>query len=126
MVNEVRLIGNLGQDPEIRTTGTGVSIASLNIATNERVKKGDTWTDHTEWHKVTVIGKQAEACGEHLAKGRQVAVAGKLRTKKWQDKNGVDRWTTEILADEVKFLGGAPQNGGGRGPAPAADDDIPY
>lgn len=109
-LNKVSLIGNLGADPETRTTGSGSVVANLRVATNERRKAqgSDEWEDHTEWHAVVCFGKLAENVGQYLRKGRQVYVEGKLRTRKWQDKDGHDRWTTEIWADVVLFLGGAP------------------
>lgn len=109
-LNKVSLIGNLGADPETRTTGSGSVVANLRVATNERRKAqgSDEWEDHTEWHAVVCFGKLAENVGQYLRKGRQVYVEGKLRTRKWQDKDGNDRWTTEIWADVVLFLGGAP------------------
>jgi len=149
-VNKVILVGNLGADPEMRHANSGTAIANLRIATSERRKDRDgNWGDHTEWHTVTAFGKTAEACGRFLAKGRQVYVEGKLRTRKWQDKDGRDRWSTEVVADAVQFLGGKGENGGKGGgggygnrapspapapaPAPAqqqggayVDDDIPF
>ena len=139
MVNKVFLVGNLGQDPEVRSTAGGTTVCSLSIATSERRKVGGEWQDHTEWHKVVVWGHQAEACGKFLAKGRQVYVEGRLQTRKWQDKEGKDRYTTEVVADDVKFLGGAPAAGSGErqardtgrgtGANSGGDvnpDDIPY
>lgn len=114
MINKVILIGNLGRDPEVRTTQGGSSVCTLSVATAERQKDRDgNWTDHTEWHRVVVFGQAADACAKYLAKGRQVFVEGKLRTNKWQDKDGQDRYTTEIIAFEVKFLGGASADSGG-------------
>ena len=112
MINKVILVGNLGRDPEVRATQGGGSVCTLSVATAERQKDRDgNWTDHTEWHRVVVFGQAADACARFLAKGRQVYVEGKLRTNKWQDKDGQDRYTTEIIAFEVKFLGG--REGGG-------------
>ena len=106
-MNQVTIIGNLGADPEVRFTQGGTAVANLRVATNER------WTDaqgqkqeQTEWHRVSVFGKQAEACGEFLTKGRQVAVSGRLQTREYDDKEGVKRWSTEIVAHHVEFLGG--------------------
>src|SRR5690242_15998275 len=112
-VNKVILVGNLGADPESRTTGGGMAVATLRLATTERQKDKDSgnWTDHTEWHRVVCFGKVAENVSRFLRKGRQIYVEGKIRTRKWQDKDtGQDRYSTEILADTVQFLGG-----GGRG-----------
>ena len=114
-VNKVILVGNLGRDPEVRTTGGGMTIASLNIATTERRKDKDgNWGEHTEWHKVSLFGKTADNAAKFLKKGRQVYVEGRLQTRKWQDKEGQDRYTTEVVADEVKFLGGGEGGGGGQ------------
>lgn len=128
-VNKITLVGNLGADPEIRTANSGTQIANLRIATTERVKKGDTWEEATEWHRVVVFGKTAENCGRFLTKGRQVYIEGRIQTRKYQDKDGNDRYATEVVAREVKFLGGgsgerrpADSGGGGRRP----DDDVPF
>ncbi|WP_242394477.1 single-stranded DNA-binding protein [Anaeromyxobacter oryzisoli] len=118
MVNKVILVGNLGKDPEVRYTSGGQAVANLRIATSR------SWTDkqsgqrkeETEWHDVEVWGKQAEQCGEYLAKGRQVYVEGRLKTDKWQDKqSGQERSKVKIVAEAVRFLGG----GAGRGAGPA-------
>ena len=119
-INKVILVGNLGQDPEIRYTADGRPIANFSIATSE------TWNDKssgerrekTEWHRVVVFGKLAEICGEYLSKGRQVYIEGKLQTRKWQGKDGQDRWTTEVVVDmrgTMQMLGS--REGGGGGPA---------
>ena len=112
-VNKVILVGNLGADPETRTTGGGTVVATLRLATTERQKDRETgnWTDHTEWHRVVCFGKVAENVSRFLKKGRQIYIEGKIRTRKWQDKDGQDRWSTEVIADTVQFLGGG---GGGR------------
>ena len=104
-VNKVILIGNLGQKPEVRSSGSGLSIARLRIATSDRRKGADgQWADATEWHSVVVFGNQAENCAKFLDKGRQVYVEGRLQTRKWQDKDGNDRRTTEVVASDVRFL----------------------
>jgi len=101
------ILGNLGADPEIRYTQSQLAICSLRMATNERRKNSDgEWQDETEWHRVTVFGKQAENCAQYLKKGRQAFVEGRIKTNKWQDKEGNDRYTTEILANNVQFIGG--------------------
>jgi single-strand DNA-binding protein len=107
-INKVILVGNLGRDPELRyTAGSQTAVCNLNLATTERRKdQTGNWVDHTEWHRVVTFGKTAENCSKFLAKGRQVYVEGTLRTNKWQDKNGQDRYTTEIVANTVQFLGG--------------------
>lgn len=106
-VNKVILIGNLGADPEVRYTPGGQAVCELRMATNE------SWTDkngakqeRTEWHRVVVWGKQAENCGKYLSKGRTAYVEGRLQTRQWDDKEGNKRYTTEIVADRVQFLGG--------------------
>lgn len=112
-VNKVILVGNLGRDPEVRSTQSGTQVATLNIATTERRKDKDgNWGDHTEWHRVSLFGRTAENAGRFLKKGRQVYIEGRLQTRKWQDKDGNDRYTTEIVADTLHFLGG--RDGGGR------------
>ena len=148
MVNKVILVGNLGKDPEVRYTSGGQAVANLRIATSR------SWTDkqsgqrkeETEWHDVEVWGKQAEQCGEYLAKGRQVYVEGRLKTDKWQDKqSGQERSKVKVVADTVRFLGGRgapapdeapggfedPDSGGGHGGAGGGGagggpDDIPF
>jgi len=129
MLNEVRLIGNLGQDPERRTTTSGDTVVTMSVATNERWKdKEGQQQERTEWHRVVVFGQQAETCAEHLAKGRRVCVLGSLQTRKWQDKDGSDRWTTEIKAQRVLFLdskgqGGARSRDDGYGPPSGGGGD---
>lgn len=111
MINKVILVGNLGQDPELRSTQGGTSVCTLRLATTERQKDRDgNWADHTEWHSVVTFGRTAENVNQYCRKGKQLYVEGKIRTRKWQDKEGKDRYTTEIVADDVRFLGG-----GGRG-----------
>jgi len=154
-VNKVIIIGNLGRDPETRYMPDGGAITNISVATT------DTWKDKngekqekTEWHTVVFFGRQAEIAGEYLKKGRQVYIEGRLQTRKWQDKEGQDRYTTEIVADRMQMLGSresggassapadsgerepvaAGAGGGGRkaSPAPAKknvddlDDDIPF
>jgi len=149
-VNKVILIGNLGKDPETRYLPSGEALTSFSIATSE------TWKDKTsgekkeatEWHRISAFGKLAEICGEYLRKGSQVYIEGSLRTRKWQDKEGQDRYTTEVRADQMRMLGsrGGSEGGGGgmREPAAAStgsskapakksggsfddmDDDIPF
>ena len=105
-INKVILVGRLGADPEVKTIAQGSTVASLNLATSEN------WTDKngqrqekTEWHRIVVWGKLAEICGKHLTKGRQVYVEGRLQTRQWDDKQGQKRYTTEIVATTVQFLG---------------------
>ena len=120
-INKVILIGNLGQDPEVRFTPSGTAVANLNLATS------DTWTDRqsgqrqerTEWHRVVMFNKTAEIAQQYLKKGSKVYIEGRLQTRKWQDQNGQDRYSTEIVANDMQMLdgrsgdfqgGGAPQN----------------
>lgn len=104
-LNKVMLIGNLGQKPELRQTNSNLAVTRLSVATTERRKGADgSWGNHTEWHNVTVFGKSAENCVQFLDKGRQVYVEGRLSTRKWQDKDGNDRRTTEVVASDVRFL----------------------
>jgi len=140
-VNKVIVVGNLGQDPETRYMPSGSAVTNLRIATNESWKDKQTGEqkDRTEWHSVAMFGRLAEIAAEYLRKGSQVYIEGKLRTRKWQDKDGHDRYTTEIIADEMQMLGS--RSGGGApamsdSPPPSApppkpsgddfDDDIPF
>lgn len=112
-VNKAILVGNLGQDPEIRSTGSGTPVATLRIATSDRRKDRDgNWTDHTEWHTVVVFGRQAENVGRFCKKGKQLFIEGRIQTRKWQDRDGRDRYNTEIVADNVRFLGGRGESAG--------------
>ncbi len=105
-VNKVILLGNLGKDPELRYSAGQMAIASFSLATNERKKdQSGQWVDHTEWHNIVVFGKTAENCANFLKKGRQAYIEGSIRSRKWQDKEGKDRYTTEILANTVQFIG---------------------
>ncbi len=121
-VNKVIVVGNLGQDPETRYMPSGSAVTNLRIATNESWKDKQTGEqkDRTEWHSVAMFGRLAEISAEYLRKGSQVYIEGKLRTRKWQDKDGNDRYTTEIIADEMQMLGG--RSGGG---APVMSDSPP-
>lgn len=110
-VNRVTLIGNLGRDPEIRYVESGSAVCTLRVAVSERVKKGDEWTEHVEWIDVVVFGKTAETCAQHLAKGRQVYVDGRLQTREYE-KDGQKRRHTEVVARDVLFLGGKEGSGG--------------
>ena len=109
-VNKVILIGNLGNDPEIKATAGGNPVTNIRIATNEswRDKSTGEQKDHTEWHRVVFFGRLAETARDYLKKGRQVYIEGRLRTRKWQDNDGKDRYSTEIIADEMQMLGGSP------------------
>ena len=124
-INKVILVGNLGQDPEVRYSASGAAVATLTIATSEQ------WTDkqsgqkqeRTEWHRVVMFNRLGEIAGEYLKKGSQVYIEGKLQTRKWQDQNGQDRYTTEIVANEMQMLGGrggSADFAGGNSPSAAA------
>ncbi len=145
-VNKAILVGNLGKDPEVRFTPSGRAVAKFPVATSER------WTDQdgnrqerTEWHNIVVWGKQAETCGQYLSKGRQVYVEGSIRSRQYDDKDGNKRYITEIVARDVRFLGGGGGGGrsvsdqgfsapmgedaggpGGPGSPAGTDDDIPF
>ncbi len=108
-VNTVLNIGNLGADPDTRHTQSGVAVTNLSVATNESWKDKQTGEqkDRTEWHKVAMFGKLAEIAAEYLHKGSQVYIEGSLRTRKWQDQHANDRESTEIVADQMRMLGGA-------------------
>jgi single-strand DNA-binding protein len=140
-VNKVILVGNLGANPEIRSTQSGQKVANLRLATTER------WTDkngqrqeQTEWHRVVVFGKLADICSQYLVKGRQIYVEGRIQTRQWQDQQGQKRFSTEVVAQVIQMLGSR-QDGGAREDAGAMmppddsasgdfgggpDDDIPF
>ena len=118
-VNKVIILGRLGSDPDIRATAAGTTVANLSIATNHGVKdQSGNWTDATEWHKVTVFGKSADSVGQYLSKGSMVYIEGRLQTRKWQDQNGQDRYSTEVVANEVQFVGGNNNAGDGQSQQP--------
>jgi single-strand DNA-binding protein len=146
-VNKVIIVGNLGNDPDTKYMPSGSAVTNLSVATNESWKDKQTGEqkDRTEWHRVAMFGRLAEIAAEYLRKGSQVYIEGKLRTRKWQDQSGNDRYSTEIIADEMQMLGGRsgagapamgdggpppgpPSQGGGSGGAPDEpfDDDIPF
>ena len=113
-VNKVFLLGRLGRDPEVRYTQNQTTVANLRIATTERRPDGNGgWADATEWHTVVVFGKQADIVKQYLTKGREVFIEGSLRTRQWQDQSGQKRYSTEIVARDIRFVGGRPQGGGG-------------
>ncbi len=124
-INKVIIVGNLGGDPETRYMPSGSAVTNLTVATNESWKDKQTGEqkDRTEWHKVAMFNRLAEVAAEYLRKGSQVYIEGKLRTRKWQDKSGQDRWTTEIIADEMQMLGGL--GGGGSAPMKSSSDSAP-
>lgn len=149
-INKVILIGHLGADPETRAMPSGMTVANLRLATSEnwKDKQSGEQQERTEWHNVALFGRLGEIAGEYLRKGSQVYIEGRLRTRKWQDKSGVDRYTTEIVANDMQMIGGRGGSGGGgqaasapgggeaRERPPAAepagaatedfDDDIPF
>jgi single-strand DNA-binding protein len=116
-INKVILIGHLGQDPEVRALPSGSSIANLRIATTEswKDKQSGEFKEQTEWHTVVLFGRTAEVAAEYLKKGSQVFIEGRLRTRKWQDKEGKDRYSTEIVGNDMQMLGGRGQGGSGAG-----------
>ena len=116
-VNKVILIGNLGQDPESRTTPGGTTVTNIRIATSEswRDKQSGEMKEQTEWHTVVMWNRLGEIAAEYLKKGSQVYIEGRLRTRKWQDKTGNDRYSTEIVASEMQMMGGRGGGGGGGG-----------
>ena len=123
-VNKVILIGNLGRDPEVRYMPSGDAVANITIATTETWKdKAGEKQEQTEWHRVAMFGKTAEIAGEYLKKGSQVYIEGKLQTRKWTDKEGQERYTTEIRADRMQMLGS--RSGGSERMAPPEDDAPP-
>jgi single-strand DNA-binding protein len=121
-INKVILIGHLGQDPEVRALPSGSSIANLRIATTEswKDKQSGEFKEATEWHTVVLFGRTAEVAAEYLKKGAQVYIEGRLRTRKWQDKTGNDRYSTEVVGQDMQMLGGRGQGGGARGQGAAA------
>ena len=141
-VNRVILLGNLGKDPESRYLPNGDAVCNFSIATTEKFKdKSGTQQEHTEWHRISCFGKTAEVAGQYLKKGSPVFIEGRIKTRKWQDKEGQDRYTTEITCDRLQLLGGKPDGQSTDTkpdkPAPnynppnpsgfdAMDDDIPF
>jgi len=139
-LNRVSLIGNLGKDPEVRYTQGGTAVGNLRLGVTERRKEGDDYKDQTEWVSVVVFGKTAENASKYLQKGRQVFVEGRLQTRQWEDKTGQTRYTTEVIASQLLFLGSAKDQGSGFTKADTQgmehadshndgfveDDDIPF
>lgn len=130
-VNKALIIGHLGRDPDLRYTSTGKAVCNFSVATSEVHGKGQERKETTEWHNIVCWEKTAENCGQYLHKGSKVYVEGKITTRKWQDKEGRERVTTEIVAREVVFLsakdagGGGTRDGAGGGP-PFEDDGVPF
>jgi single-strand DNA-binding protein len=139
-VNKAIILGRLGQDPELRYTPSGRPVANFNVATDAVWKDRDGQQQkHTEWHRIVVWGPQAETCNRYLNKGREVFIEGEIRTRSYDDKEGIKRYVTEIIARDVRFVGGQGGRGGSRGddvPAPTddggfgdpspGDDDVPF
>jgi len=123
-VNKVILIGNLGRDPEVRYASSGNAVCNFTMATSRTYKnKQGERTDETEWHRIVAFGRTAEVCGEYLKKGSMVYIEGRIKTNKWQDKEtGADRYSTDIITENMKMLGsrGGDSGGGQRGPASQA------
>lgn len=138
MINKVILIGNLGRDPEVHTASSGNIVTQLSLATSRRVKQADgSYGDEVEWHRVVCFSKLAEVARDYLAKGRQVYIEGRLRTRKYQDKNGVEKYLTEVICEQLKMLGRkddaapaeAPEpapRSSARAATPTYDDDVPF
>jgi len=116
-INKVIIVGNLGNDPEVRYANNGNAIANLSLATSETWKDKNTGENQekTEWHRVVMFGRLGEIAGEYLKKGSQIYIEGKLQTRKWQDQSGNDKYTTEIVANEMQMLGGRNEMGAGGG-----------
>lgn len=137
-LNTVTLIGNLGRDPDLKFTSEGIAIANFPLATSEKwIGKDGEKKSVTEWHRISCFRKTAELVGEYVKKGQQVCIIGKIKTRKWEDKEGVTRWTTEIIANRVVFLGKKDQGDGSEHPAfeksedqgigpDKLDDEIPF
>ena len=136
-INKVILVGNLGADPESRAMPSGSAVTNIRLATSESWKDKTTGDqqERTEWHKVAFFGRLAEVAAEYLHKGSQVYIEGKIRTRKWQDRDGNDRWSTEIIANEMQMLGGRAGSGApaqseavAETPQPSSEfnDDIPF
>lgn len=126
MLNEVRIIGNVGKDPESKQAGSS-TVTELSVATSRR------WTDNagaqkedTQWHRIVCWNKLAETCAQYLHKGSKVFVAGRLQTRKWQNKEGKDAWTTEIIADRVLFLDGRGSDGGRPPVEDSPSEELPF
>lgn len=116
-VNKVIILGRLGQDPDVRATASGTQVVNLNVATNELGPQDEQGNrqDQTEWHRIVIFGRTAETAANYLRKGSLVYIEGRLQTRKWQDQNGQDRYSTEIVAREMQFVGGRNEGGSGGG-----------
>ena len=129
-VNKAILVGRLGVDPDLRKTGSGTSVVNMRMATTDRRKEGEEWVDHTEWHNVTVWGRSAENVAKFCSKGKEIYVEGRIQTRKYTDKTGNERFSTEIVADNVRFLGSRADNAtSAQAQKPVhnqADEHIPF
>ncbi|MBI5587065.1 MAG: single-stranded DNA-binding protein [Deltaproteobacteria bacterium] len=134
-INKVILVGNLGADPEIRYTPSGMAVANFRLATSEtRANKEGQKETKTEWHRIVTFGKLAEICGEYLSKGKQVYIEGRIQTRNWDDKDGNKKYITEIVANTMQMLGSkdsststsAPHEGPGEELPPSDIDDVPF
>ena len=130
-MNKAMVIGNLGNDPEIRYTQSQIPVATFSVASTERWKDAEgNRQERTEWHRVVAWRRLAEVCGDHLHKGDKVFIEGKMQTRKWEDQNGVIRYTTEIVARELEMLGGRQDSAGsppqGENNEPPMPDDVPF
>jgi single-strand DNA-binding protein len=133
MINKAILIGNLGADPEVRYTQSGAAVANFNVATTETWTKDGKKEEKTEWHRIVAFARLGEICGEYLSKGSRVYIEGRIQTRQWDDKDGNKRYTTEIVAREMKMLSsrGADTGSGGQDeqpplPEPSMGDDVPF
>src|SRR5215510_1219007 len=126
-LNRVILLGRLGRDPEVRYAQSGTTVATLNMATDERRPDGSGgWKNETEWHRVVLFGKQADLAKQYLTKGREVLIEGSLRTRQWQDKEGQKRFTTEVVGINMRFVGGrGGAGGGGAAPMERGGEEMP-
>jgi single-strand DNA-binding protein len=129
-MNVVHLLGRLGADPELKYSASGNGVVRLRVATNRRVKEDDEWKDVADWHTVVGFGRQAEVMGEHLSKGDQLLVMGRLQTRKWQGQDGQDRYSTEVVAERFEFVGSKQEKPTGFRQKPQAEDfsdnDVPF
>ena len=137
MINKVILIGNLGRDPEVHTASSGNNVTQLSLATSRRVKNPDgSFGDETEWHRIVCFAKMAEVARDYLSKGRQIYVEGRLHTRKYTDKQNIERWVTEIVCEKIQMLGRrddgaqaatptAPQQST-PAPTPTYDEEVPF
>jgi single-strand DNA-binding protein len=122
-INKVILIGHLGADPETKSMPSGTAVTNIRIATTEsyKDKQSNEWQERTEWHRVALFDRLAEIAAEYLRKGSQVYIEGRLRTRKWQDKQGNDRYSTEVIASDMQMLGGRGSGGAGAGAGAGAE-----